>query len=402
MSKMSDWLASLSEEDCDYALKYLPSHMAEASDGKKLFRFLTDFDFIAAKISHPELQSQDLIEDYDRAFEPKVSISGEQESTLKLIQGALRLSAHILARDKTQLLGQLCGRLMCFNTAEIQAMLSRGIHLYASKPWLRPLTASLTPPGGRLLRTLTGHTHSVNAVAITPDGKQAISGSWDNSLKLWDLTTGTEVFSLTGHTRSVNAVAITPDGKQAISGSYDKSLKLWDLTTGTEVFSLTGHSSLVKAVAITPDGKQAISASSDKSLKLWDLTTGTEVFSLTGRSSVNAVAITSDGKQAISGSLDESLKLWDLTTGTEVFSLTGHSSSVNAVAITPDGKQAISASSDNSLKLWDLQSREVIASFIGDSALHCCAVAPDGVTIVAGEASGRVHFLRLEGVARRG
>ncbi len=338
----------------------LPAYLARAGMAKDLFDLLTDFEFIEAKISAvgtpPLIEDYDLVTNLDPPQPPlkrgeqentlnfsqsgwlreeqenvanqgqkdtlvppflKGGLGGDRAETLKLIQGALRLSAHILDLDKTQLLGQLCGRLMCFNTAEIQAMLSRGINLYASKPRLRPLTASLTPSGGRLLRTLIGHTSEVRAVAITPDGKQAISGSWDNSLKLWDLTTGKELFSLTGHTGSVNAVAITPDGKQAISGSSDKSLKLWDLTTGTELFSLTGHTDYVIAVAITPDGKQAISASRD-----------------------------------------------------------------------------------NSLKLWDLQSREVIASFSGESALYCCAVAPDGVTIVAGEASGRVHFLRLEGVSK--
>ncbi len=124
---------------------------------------------------------------------------------------------------------------------------------------------------------------------------------------------------------------------------------------------------------------------------------------LTGHSdSVNAVAITPDGKQAVSASRDKTLKLWDLATGHEVPTLTGHSSWVYAVAITPDGKQAVSASWDKTLKLWDLATGEVVASFSGDSAFLCCAIAPDGVTVVAGEESGRVHFLRLEGLEKGG
>ncbi|MEW6491157.1 MAG: hypothetical protein AB1589_01210, partial [Cyanobacteriota bacterium] len=114
--------------------------------------------------------------------------------------------------------------------------------------------------------------------------------------------------------------------------------------------------------------------------------------------SVNAVAVTADGKRAISGSFDTTLKVWNLETGEELFSLKGHSDWVNAVAVTGDSKQAISASDDNTLKLWDLETGEVIASFTGEYPLSCCAVAPDGVTLVAGERSGRVHFLRLEGM----
>jgi WD40 repeat protein len=114
------------------------------------------------------------------------------------------------------------------------------------------------------------------------------------------------------------------------------------------------------------------------------------------------VAITPDGKQAVSASGDNTLKLWDLATGSERATLNGHRGWVTAVAITPDGKQAVSASWYNTLKLWDLATGEVVASFGGDGALRSCAIAPDGVTVVAGEWSGRVHFLRLEGLEKGG
>ncbi len=126
----------------------------------------------------------------------------------------------------------------------------------------------------------------INALAHTSAAKQGVPIKQQglqtkrfphpgiNTLKLWDLATGEEVATLTGHSDSVNAVAITPDGKQAVSASGDNTLKLWDLATGEELATLTGHSSSVKAVAITPDGKQAVSASEDKTLKLWNLATG--------------------------------------------------------------------------------------------------------------------------------
>ncbi|MDT9205827.1 MAG: WD40 repeat domain-containing protein, partial [Limnospira sp. PMC 1236.20] len=74
-----------------------------------------------------------------------------------------------------------------------------------------------------------GHSNRVEAVAIAPDGKRAVSASSDKTLKLWDLETGTELATLTGHSWSVNAVAIAPDGFRAVSASMDKTLKLWDL-----------------------------------------------------------------------------------------------------------------------------------------------------------------------------
>ena len=251
---------------------------------------------------------------------------------------------------------------------------------------------------GRELATLTGHSSWVRAVAITPDGKRAVSASSDQTLKLWDLETGRELATLTGHSRGVRGVAITPDGKRAVSASWDTTLKLWDLETGTELATLTGHSSWVRAVAIAPDGKRAVSASDDKTLKLWDLETGTELATLSGHSDwVRAVGITPDGQQVVSASRDCTLKLWDLETGTELATLTGHSSWVNAVAIAPDGKRAVSASY-KTLKLWDLETGKELATFTGEAEMSSCAVAPDGVTVVAGDRSGRVHFLRLEGL----
>ena len=114
--------------------------------------------------------------------------------------------------------------------------------------------------------TLQGHTNSVISVAILPDGN-AISASWDNTLKVWDLKSGQCVMTLKGHTQSVMSVAALPDDT-AISASYDNTLKVWDLKTGQCVMTLKGHTQSVLSVAVLPDGN-AISASSDNTLKVW-------------------------------------------------------------------------------------------------------------------------------------
>jgi WD40 repeat protein len=106
-----------------------------------------------------------------------------------------------------------------------------------------------------------------------------------------------------------------------------------------------------------------------------------------------------DAPYAISSSTDNTLKVWNLKTAQELLTITGNSNGANDVVMTPDGKYLVSHTSyDNTLHVWELETQDVIASFCGESTLTCCAVAPDGLTIVAGEASGRVHFLRLEGM----
>jgi WD40 repeat protein len=98
--------------------------------------------------------------------------------------------------------------------------------------------------------------------------------SGDKTLKVWDLETGRALRTLEGHFAYVSDVAVTADGKRAVSGSYDNTLKVWDLATGRALRTLEGHSDSVLGVAVTADGKRAISASWDKTLKVWDLDAG--------------------------------------------------------------------------------------------------------------------------------
>ncbi|MEG3960495.1 hypothetical protein QT982_34575, partial [Microcoleus sp. herbarium2] len=321
MSDLGVWLAKQSKSEREYFLKHQPRDFIEISrEFNRYYLWLTDFGFIEAKLKLLGVQS--LIEDYDLGRNADVLLSQEQTETLRLIQGGIRKSAHVLEKDKTQLVGQLLGRLLDFEIPDIQGMLEQAKQSKNSL-WLRPLRASLERPGEGCMRTLTGHTDEVVAVAIAPDGNTAISASKDTTLKIWDTETGTEVRTLTGHTDSVNAVAIAPDGKTAISASRDNTLKIWDTETGTEVRTLTRHSDMVAAVAIAPDGKTAISASHDITLKIWDTETGTEVRTLTGHTYlVIAVAIAPDCLTVISASWDNTLKIWDTETGTEVRTLT--------------------------------------------------------------------------------
>ena len=110
---------------------------------------------------------------------------------------------------------------------------------------------------------------------------------------------------------------------------------------------------------------------------------------------VDGVAVVPDGDKVISTSHDQTLKVWDLKSGKELQTLRGHAREVNAVAVMPDGAGVLSASSDRTLKVWDLKSGKVAPSFTADGAIQACAVARDGMIIIAGDGLGTVHFLKL-------
>ena len=114
-----------------------------------------------------------------------------------------------------------------------------------------------------------------------------------------------------GHNSSVWSVAITPDGKRIVSGSWDETVKIWDLQSGEYLATLEGHSNLVTSVAITPDGKRIVLGSSDKTVRIWDFQSGKCLATLEGSSSVWSVAITTDGRRIVSGSRDDTIKIWD-------------------------------------------------------------------------------------------
>ncbi|MBD2339581.1 hypothetical protein H6G64_21645 [Calothrix sp. FACHB-156] len=360
-------------ENDGYIWENLAYHLLAGGRERELQQLLCDFRWLQGKLENININA--LLADYD--FLP-------EDENLQLIQGALRLAAHILNEDKQQLAGQLLGRLLSFESSEIQALLNQVQQ--CKTPCLLPQTASLTPPGGSLVRTLVGHSKSVNALALTPDGKYVISGSDDNTLKVWNWQTGEELRTLNGHSSYVNALALTPDGKYVISGSLDSTLKVWNWQTGEELRTLNGHSKSVEALALTSDSKYVITGSSDTTLKVWDWQTGEELRTLAGHtSSVNAVALTSDGKYAISGSGDTTLKVWNWQTGELLRTIEGHSSYVNTLTLTPDGKYAISGSGDTTLKVWNWQTGELLRTIEGHSGrVRAVALTPDGKYAISG------------------
>jgi WD40 repeat protein len=330
--------------DEPYLWQHLAYHLVGAGEPRELEDLLGDFAWLQTKLEVGGIDA--LLADYEHL--PIDDVSS------RTVGDALRLSRSALADDPTQLASQLLGRLSGQAIGPIPVLL-KAAEQWRGASWLRPRMASLAPPGGPLLHTLAGHSHTVGTVAVTPDGRHIVSGSWDRTVRVWDLESGTLLRIMEGHTEGVTGVFVTRDARHIISASKDGTLKVWSLVAGTELRSLQGHAMPIEAVAATPDGKRIISASGDGTLRVWDLELGIELHVLEGHDRpVTAVAVTPDGEYAVSASADRTLRVWDIASGRQVLALAGHDGPVTAVAVMPDGRHSISTSHDQTLRVWDM------------------------------------------------
>ena len=199
---------------------------------------------------------------------------------------------------------------------------------------------------------------------------------------------------LRGHGGPVKALAISPDGTHAISGSFDTSAIRWSLSRNTAEQVLRFHDDAVNAVVYLKDGR-VVTAGADAHIAVWSAgqTQPEKVFD--GHSGpVSNLAVSPDGSVVASASWDRSVRLWPVNGGT-VRVLDGHGQNVNGVAFTPDGKSVVSAGYDATLRIWPLAGGSATVHTL-PTPLNAVAVAPDGEIATVG-ANGKVYFLSPSG-----
>ena len=133
-------------------------------------------------------------------------------------------------------------------------------------------------------------------MCLSADGRYALSGSYENTLKLWEVDTGSCLRTFDGHTDRVHPVCLSADGRHALSGGQDMMLRLWEVATGNCVRTFEGHKFWVVSVCLSADGRHALSGSVDRTLKLWEVASGKCVRTFEGHGeSVNSVCLSADG-----------------------------------------------------------------------------------------------------------
>jgi len=213
-------------------------------------------------------------------------------------------------------------------------------------------------------RVLTGHSHFVQDIVISSDGQFALSGSWDGTLRLWDLNFGTTTRRFVGHTKDVLSVAFSADNRQIVSGSRDRTIKLWN-TLGECKYTIddTGsHSEWVSCVRFSPNQSNPIivSAGWDKVVKVWNLTNCKLRTNLVGHTGyINTVTVSPDGSLCASGGKDGTTRLWDLNKGQHLYSLEA-GDIINTLVFSPT-RYWLCAATNSAIKIWDLETKSVVA-----------------------------------------
>jgi WD40 repeat protein len=202
---------------------------------------------------------------------------------------------------------------------------------------------------------------SVNTLTFSPDGKslfvartEMIADKGENYIQAFDVRTGGQIHAFNGHKDVVTCLAAFGGGKYLLSGSKDETLKIWNAVTGECLKTLHGHKGNIHALTVIGDGRFALSGGVDNLIRLWDLTSGTCVRELEGHAdTIHAIAVTSDGQFALSGGEEFALRLWDLRSWRVLQVLEGHTDGVTSIAFSGDGRYAVSGSYDKTVKVWE-------------------------------------------------
>ncbi len=214
----------------------------------------------------------------------------------------------------------------------------------------------------RFLRSADGRPFSpagvgggLQAAAFSPDGARIATGGYfpANDINIHRFAAADKAIAVKGHANSINSLDFSPDGRRLASGSLDQTARIWDAATGSNLAVLHGHRAKLVEVRFVSGGRRVLTRSEDGAIRLWETSDGASLGSLRGHAGCAAMSLSRDGRLVAVADPAGTVRIWDLDRMVRGGVLAGHTSFVYDVAIAADGRWVASASWDETVRFWD-------------------------------------------------
>lgn len=247
------------------------------------------------------------------------------------------------------------------------------------------------------IRKMSAHTDEVLACEFSPNGEWFVSGGADGKLRLWDIDANDPPTSISEHDGAIMTCAVSPDGKLVAVG-VRSVVYMWDVVNGKSHVNLK-HLERVTDCVFSPCGNFLVTSSTDHNLRVWEIDTGRELASLGGHNDwVWTCAFLPNGKRLVSGCKDGTLKMWEIDTAREIATWQAHNDWVRDCICSRDGTVIFSCASDKTVRAWETATQRELAVFVTTGRIYSLALGKGESTIAAGDSSGQLYLLRLEGI----